>query len=388
LRSSEQPTGLRAFEQTTVLRAFEQPAGLRIPDDEVAMGTTMKAMVLRGPGEALRLEDVPVPAIGPNDVRVKVRACGVGLTVVNLLATPGRVTAYPRIPGHEVAGDVTAVGSAVRTVRVGERVTNHFYLTCGQCRNCRSGRETLCLASRGNVGAACDGGYAEYIALPERNVVAVPDGVSYLDAAVASDAIATPYHACHREARLGPGDTVLVIGAGGGVGIHMVQMARVCGARVLAADMGEAKLALAKQHGAEVLIDASGGDVVAQVKAATGGYGVDAVIDIVGSRRTLEGAMQALAVGGRLVLIGTKPKPVYGEDPSFLLDPLDVLHRGLEIHASRYVTTAEIEKTLELVRRGVVKAVVTQTFPLDRVEAAHDAIRRNETIGRVALVFG
>ena len=325
--------------------------------------------------------------VGPAEVLVRVRACGIGLTVVNLLATPGRVTAYPRIPGHEIAGDIVAVGAAVRTVKTGQRVTNHFYLTCGQCKQCRAGRETLCLNQRGNIGAAIDGGYAEYVALPERNTVPIPDGVSYVDAAVASDAIATPYHACHKEARLGPGDSVLIVGAGGGVGIHMVQMARLCGARVLAADIGDDKLALAKSMGADEVIDARNAKLPDAVKALTNGLGVDAAIDIVASRATLEAALQSLAVGGRLVIIGAQPQPVYGIEPGFTVNPLEFLHRGLELHSSRYVNVAEIAQTLELVRLKRINPVVTQTFALERVEEAHELIRRNATAGRLAMVI-
>ena len=345
----------------------------------------MKAMVLRGLGQPLKLEEMPMPHVGPADVLVRVRACGIGLTVVNLLATPGRVTSYPRIPGHEIAGDVVEVGAAVRTVKAGQRVTNHFYLTCGQCRQCRSGRETLCLNPGGNIGAATDGGYAEYVVLPERNTVPIPDGVTYVDAAVASDAIATPYHACHKEARLGPGDSALIIGAGGGVGIHMVQMARLCGARVLAADIGDDKLALARKMGADDVIDARDGNLADNVKMLTQGEGVNAVIDIVASRTTLESGLQALAMGGRLVIIGAQPKAVYGADPGFTVNPIDFLHRGLELHSSRYVNAAEIAQTLELVRLQRIKPVITQTFTLERVEEAHDLIRRNATAGRLAL---
>ena len=345
----------------------------------------MKAMVLAGLGQPLRLEDVAMPKIGPAEVLVRVRACGIGLTVVNLIATPGRVTAYPRIPGHEIAGEIVEAGAAVRHARIGQRVTCHFYLTCGQCRQCRSGRETLCLNSRGNVGSAIDGGYAEYVALPERNIVVIPDGVSDVDAAVASDAIATPYHACHKEARLGPGDSVLIIGAGGGVGIHMVQMARLCGARVLAADIGEDKLALAKKMGADEIIDARNARLADQVKDLTQGLGVDAVIDIVSSRATLEAGIEALAIRGRLVIIGAHPQAVYGDDPSFTINPTDFLHRGLELHASRYVNAAEIAQTLELVRLKRIKPVVTQRFALERVEEAHELIRGNAALGRLAM---
>jgi len=126
-----------------------------------------------------------------------------------------------------VAGEIVEAGSEVTHVKIGDRVVCHFYLTCGVCRFCRSGRETLCTAFRGNVGMACDGGYAEYMASPAANVTPIPADVSDLDAAVASDAIATTYHACREEARIGPGDTALIVGAGGGVGIHAVQMAKL-----------------------------------------------------------------------------------------------------------------------------------------------------------------
>jgi propanol-preferring alcohol dehydrogenase len=345
----------------------------------------MKAMRIHAPGQPLRLDEVPVPKPRATEVLVQVRACGVGLTVVNLIATPGRITSYPRIPGHEMAGDIVEVGADVRNYKPGQRVTNHFYLTCGQCANCRNGRETLCLAPRGNVGGACDGAYAEYIVLPERNLVPIPDGVSYVDAAVASDAIATPFHACHKEARVKPGDNVLVIGAGGGVGVHMVQMARLCGGRVLAADIGNEKLELALAHGADVAIDASQGDIAEQVKTATDGRGANAAIDIVASRKTLESALQALAPGGKLVIIGAQPKAVYGTEPGFMVNPIDFLHRGLELHSSRYVNNAEIAQTLEIVRQGRIKPVISKVYRLEEVEAAHELIRQNKSVGRLAL---
>src|SRR5262249_49597313 len=199
-------------------------------------------MVLREAGGPVRLEEVPVPKIGPSEALLRVRATGVGLTVVIMMAVPGRVTAFPRIPGHEVAGEVVEVGSEVATVRAGDRVTCHFYLTCKVCPYCRSGRETLCPAFRGNVGLACDGGYAEYMAIPAVNLCPIPPGVSDLEAAIGADAICTPLHACREEARVGPGDRVLVVGAGGGVGVHAVQMARLCGGGGPAADPAHPEL--------------------------------------------------------------------------------------------------------------------------------------------------
>jgi propanol-preferring alcohol dehydrogenase len=347
----------------------------------------MRAMVLPAFGEPLKPATVPVPKIGPGEVLLRVRAAGVGLTVVIMTANPGRVTSFPRIPGHEVAGEVVDVAAEVTHVKVGQRVTCHFYLTCGACRFCRSGRETLCTAFRGYVGQASDGGYAEYMAIPAANVTPIPDGVSDLDAAVASDAIATPYHACREEARVGPGDTVLIVGAGGGVGIHGVQMAKLCGGWVVAADITDDKLQAAKECGADALVDARRGELAAQVRAATDGRGVDAAIDFVASRETLEGSVAALARAGRLVIIGSRPRPVFGVDPSFTVDPGRMLYDMLEIHGSRYVTLTEIQQTLELLRQRRLRAVVGRTFPLEGAEEAHALLRRNALVGRAALVL-
>ncbi len=346
----------------------------------------MKAMVLPALGAPLRLQSVPVPKIGPNDVLLRVRATGVGLTVVIMTALPGRVTSFPRIPGHEVAGEVVEIGSEVAHVKIGDRVACHFYLTCQVCRFCRSGRETLCTAFRGYLGMACDGGYAEYMAIPAANVTPIPPGVSDLDAAVAADAICTPYHACREEARVGPGDSVLIVGAGGGVGIHGVQMAKLCGGWVLAADITDDKLAAAKDCGADALIDVRREDLAAQVARLTDGRGVDAAIDFVASRETLEGCLASLARGGRLVIIGSRPRAVFGVDASFTVDPGRMLYDMLEIHGSRYVTLAEIQQTLELLRQRRLRAIVSRTFPLEAAEEAHELLRKNALVGRAALV--
>jgi propanol-preferring alcohol dehydrogenase len=347
----------------------------------------MKAMVLPELRAPLRLETVPVPKIGPTDVLLRVRAAGVGLTVVIMTAVPGRVTSFPRIPGHEVAGEIAEVGSEVTHVKVGDRVTCHFYLTCRTCRFCRSGRETLCTAFRGYVGMACDGAYAQYMAIPAANVAPIPTEVSDLEAAIAADAVCTPYHACREEARVGPGDTVLIVGAGGGVGIHGVQMAKLSGGWVVAADVGDEKLAAAKDCGADALIDVRRGGLADQVRALTDGRGVDAAIDFVASRETLEGSVASLARAGRLVIIGSRPREAFGVEAKFTVDPGRMLADMLEIHGSRYVTLAEIQQTLELLRQRRIRAIVSRTFPLDGAEEAHELLRRNALVGRAALLL-
>jgi D-arabinose 1-dehydrogenase-like Zn-dependent alcohol dehydrogenase len=350
------------------------------------MKQSMKAMVLPAAGEPLALRDVPVPHCGADEVLVQVRAVGVGLTINIMLGTPGVVSSFPRIPGHEIAGDVVQVGSSVRAFQPGERVTCSFFLTCGLCRHCRNGRETLCPHFAGFIGTARDGGYAQYVALPARNVVRIPAGVDYVQAAVAADAVATAYHSCTAEARVQGGDDVLVIGAAGGVGIQTVKMAQALGARVLAADRGERKLAFLREQGADAVIDVAAGPLPQQVRAATGGVGVDAAIDIVGSKQTMEAGYASLGYGGRLVMVGFRPQGMFGEDWNFTFDGM-MLNRGeLEIHGSRYVNLAEIGQTLQMIAKGRVQPVISRTYPLEQVNEAHEALRRGETLGRLALV--
>ncbi len=347
----------------------------------------MKAMVLHELGGPVTLEEVDKPTIGPSEALVRVKATGVGLTVIIMKSTPGLVTSYPRILGHEIAGEVADTGDEVQNVKRGDRVVCHFYLTCKVCRFCRSGRETLCQNFGGYVGMACDGGYAEYMKVPALNLCQLPEEIPFVEASIISDAIATPLHACREEARVGPGDDVLVIGAGGGVGIHGVQMARVCGGRVLAADLSSEKLEHVKELGADEVIDCTESDLRKEVARMTAGKGVDAVLDFVASPETLEAGCDSLGTGGKLVILGYRPQEVFKISPTFRVDPLAVLAKGLEIHGSRYVSMAELIQAVDVVKQGKITPIVTKTFPLEEAENAHQLIQENRITGRAALII-
>jgi len=347
----------------------------------------MKAMLLHELGGSVTFKEVVEPRVGPCDAKIRVRAAGVGLTILTMMSTPGLVTHFPRILGHEVAGEVVEIGSEVRNVKIGDRVICHLYLTCKACRFCRSGRETLCKNWAGYVGMACDGAYAEYMVVPGLNLCSFPKDIDFIEASIISDAVATPLYTCRSEAKIGPGDDVLVIGAGGGVGIHAVQMAKLFGGRVLAADISREKLELTKDLGADEIIDCKELQLSKEVNRLTDGKGVDAVLDFVASSQTLEAGFECLGRAGRLVILGSRPPEVFKVEPIFRVDPLVVLNKGLEIHGSRYVSMTDLIDAVNIVQRGKIKPVVTQTFPLEEAEKVHQLLRENRITGRAVLVI-
>jgi propanol-preferring alcohol dehydrogenase len=345
----------------------------------------MKAVLLTGPGKPFELATVPDPTPGPGEAVARVLACGSGLTIHHARAGRLKLNHYPRIIGHEIAAEIVAVGAGVSEVKVGDGVTSYFYFNCGHCHWCRINRETLCENFGGYVGRESDGGYAEFIKLPAKSFMKFPDGIDWrknpAEAGVITDALATPVKVI-RRARVTPHDTVAVFGAGGGLGIHMLKVARWARAKkVIAVDTSAAKFETAVKCGADITIDASAGNVAEQLMEATGGHGIDVAIDFVSNASTLEPAIAALGRGGRLVTLGGSGKP-------FNADPARLLRNEIEILGSRYATRQEVMDTLELVARGEFKALVTDKAPLEQAEALHQRLEKELIIGRAALVMG
>jgi propanol-preferring alcohol dehydrogenase len=339
----------------------------------------MKAAVLHASGGPLVVEERPRPAPGHGEVLVRVRACGLGLTLV-WNRNGRRETRLPRVIGHELAGDVVEVGPGAGGVAPGDRVAAYYYLTCGTCPRCARGQENLCERRRGQVGKEIDGGLAEYVCLPAANVVPLPPGIGYVDAAVAADAIATPVHVLRARARVAPGEVVLVVGAGGGVGVHMVQVARYLGARVIAVDISPAKLALAAEAGASDVIDAMTSDFAVEARRLTEGRGADVVIEMVGRPETLGKSAASLAADGRLVLVGTYDR---GAE---LPVRHDTLREGV-VMGSQYCTRAELAETLSLVADGRLRPVVTRTCGLAEADGVLRQIEAMALAGRACVVF-
>ena len=338
----------------------------------------MRAAVLKEFGGDVAVREVPDPAPGLGQVLVAVEACGVGLTLERA-RTGALGGSAPRIVGHELGGTVAAVGPGVADWKPGDRVTASFYLTCGHCEMCVGGRETLCSNWRGYLGLHIDGALAEAMVLPAANLVRVPDGVGLDEAAIAADAIATPYHVFAERARVRPGQTVAVIGAGGGVGVHMAVMARAFGARVVAVERDIAK----EKRLAECDLDIvwNPGDEPEWAGALTGFLGgkVDVCVDTVGSSSTLANGARIVGRGGTFVVLGFQP------GASLSVDPTGLILDEVAITGSRYATRAEIACTLDLVAQRRVEAVIGARFSLDDVAGAYRAMQGNEVFGRIVV---
>ncbi len=341
----------------------------------------MKAAVVERWGEPFVIADRPVPKAGAGDAVLKVRAAGVGLTLLNMRS--GRFGgSTPRIMGHELGGDIVEVGSGVENVKPGDRCAVYFYLVCGHCRWCRGGRETLCEAFGGYVGVHRDGGFTEYICLPAANFLKIPDGLDYEGAAIAADAVNTNWHCMRERARINPHDDVLLIGAGGGLGVHGVQVAKLHGARVIAADISEEKLALARTWGADEAINVRAVDDLAkETKRLTGGKGVEAAIDYVGHGSTFQSAIDSLATAGRAVIVGAGAGDV-------TFNPLSLILSERIVTGSRHSTRAEFLETMEIMARGAVKPVVGRRAHFTEVETLFEDLKHERLLGRGALTYG
>ena len=339
---------------------------------------TMTAMVLDRFGGTFRAESRPVPRPGVGEVLVDVVSCGVGLTLEHgRLGLLGGST--PRVLGHELAGEVAAVGAGVTLWAPGDRVTASFYLLCGSCDMCASGRETLCRNNGGFYGLAVDGAFAEQTIVPAHSLVRVPDDVRLREAGVVADAVATPYHVANQRIGIRPGQQVAVIGAGGGVGVHMLQVARAFGARVIGVERDTAKLAELEKRGlADVLVDAGEPDWSAQLARAAGGR-LSGCVDMVSSQETLDGGIAALDAGGTFVVVGHRT------DTEVRVPSTRLLMGELVVTGNRYATRAEIAASLDLVRAGLVEPVIGLVVPLPELDAAFEAIRGNEVFGRVLV---
>jgi 2-desacetyl-2-hydroxyethyl bacteriochlorophyllide A dehydrogenase len=331
----------------------------------------MKAVRLIEIGRPLQMQKVPLPAIGPRDVLVRIKAAGICHSDVHYRAGTSSVGPLPQTLGHEIAGVVEEIGAQVTDCAVGDRVCLHYLRTCGECHYCRTGHEQFCVEGK-MLGKHCDGGYAEFIAVPARNAVLLPDQIPFEQGATLMCSSSTSFHAL-RKARLQPGETVAVFGAGG-LGMSAIQLAMACGAiRVFAVDINAHKLQLAEGYGA-VPVNAGQDDPVAQIRRLTGGRGVDVALEVIGLKTTMEQAVQSLAILGRAVMVGIADEPLAIDSYPQLLG------KEAEVIGSADHLLWELPILIQFVRQGKLdlSRVITRTVPLEAgaINAAMDELEQ------------
>jgi propanol-preferring alcohol dehydrogenase len=322
--------------------------------------------------------ELPEPAPGPGDVLVEVEACGVGLTVLNCINgdLANDVSLLPRVPGHELVGRVVEVGPEVDESLLGTRVVAYFYLFCDSCDACIAGDQSLCRRLAGWVGVHSDGGYARRAVLPARNAVPIDDSIDPIAATVIPDAVATPVHVAGR-ADIGPEDRVVVIGAGGGVGVHMIQVAASLGAEIAGFDIDESKLAEIARRGA-MSVDSS--DLAAVDADALFEDGPPTVVvDFLGTVESARWAIDGLATGGRLVALTTF------RDRRFPIESRELVFSELSILGSRYARRDQLAEAARLIASGWVEPVIGRVETPECVGAIHDELRAGTLIGRGAI---
>ena len=341
----------------------------------------MKAIRFVGVNQPLQMQEIPTPEIGRSGILVKVKAAGICHSDVHYRAGISPVKPVPLTLGHEVAGVVEMIGSQVTNVRVGDRVCLHYNIACGNCHHCQTGNDQFCEKVL-MIGHYANGGYAEYIAVPARNAIHLPDEIPFEQGATLMCASATAFHSL-RKSRVKPGETVAIFGAGG-LGQSAIQLARAFGAlTVYAVDINEEKLNLATHYGATP-INAQRVEVVEEIKKLTHGKGVDVAIEMIGLPHTMKQAVQSAGVMGRVVIVGLSNKPLeintYNE----------LIGKELELIGSNDHHLHELPLLIEMARKKILDTtrIVTRAVPLEAnaINATLDALEKFSGDVRTVIV--
>ncbi|HEU0299297.1 MAG TPA: zinc-binding dehydrogenase [Longimicrobium sp.] len=335
---------------------------------------TMRAARFDSATRQLTVEDVPVPRPGPEEVLVRVRACGICLSDVHLLDGSLRASLPQVTPGHEAAGVIERVGERVPRWQPGQHVVMSGGKACGACPACAVGRgEAECLDFK-IMGFDFDGAWAEYIVVPYTSLTRIPENMPFPQAAILADAVSTPYAGLIDRGQLRPGESVGLWGIGG-LGVHAVQIARMAGAALIVAvdPLPEAR-ARALERGADYAFDPGTDDVVARVREVTAGRRLDLAVDLVGANAVLAQAAECIGRHGRVVMIGLSPEPIrLGAGVNFGVRSQSLLgHLGYH--------KRHLDQLVELVARGRldVSASISGLLPLDEVALGVERLARKE----------
>jgi acryloyl-coenzyme A reductase len=330
-----------------------------------------------GAPDVLRATALDRPQPGPDDVLVRVHAAGV--CYHDVLSRAGRIPGGQRgrVLGHEIAGEIVETGSNVPAGRAAERVVIYQRLYCGSCRYCLSGRHDLCRNSR-VLGESGGGGYAEFTCVPARNAIRVPDGLEIRAAALAACPVGTSVRAALGVAQIEPGQTVLITGAGGGLGLHQIQVAKSVNAHVIAVTSSEDKADVVRKAGADEIIVSPDLKFSAEVWRRTGKQGVEVVLENVVTG-TFEESLRSVAQNAIVVVLGNIGTARVDIDPGL------IIARRIRIAGSGNATYKDVRAALHLLATGAVKPFIGRVLPFPEASTAHALMEQRAVIGRVVL---
>jgi D-arabinose 1-dehydrogenase-like Zn-dependent alcohol dehydrogenase len=341
----------------------------------------MKAIRMVEAGKPLELQSIPVPSIGEKDILVRVRAAGICHSDVHYRGGRSTMGRLPITLGHEVAGEIEWTGSQVTTLVAGDRVALHYNVSCGDCYYCSTGNEQFCTTVK-MLGHHVDGGYAEYVAVPARNAIPLPEEIPFEEGATLMCASATALHAL-RKSRVKAGETVAVFGVGG-LGLSAIQLAKAMGAvEVYAVDIQQDKLELASEYDA-IPVDASRCNAVEEIRRITRGRGVDVALEMIGLQKTMKQTVESLGVLGRAVIVGL------GRDLLEINPYATLISYEAEVIGSNDHLLQELPLLVDMARRGILDTsrVVSQVIPLEaaKINQRLDALEHFTSDIRAVIV--
>lgn len=336
----------------------------------------MKAMVLEEVNTPLVYREIPDPVIEePDDVIIKVTACGLCTTDLKVQHGVLDTEGFPRVLGHEPAGIVTQIGPAVTNVKIGDRVVSSTYMACKSCEYCRKGRDTLCVNLGGRLGITVNGGFAEYMRLKAKCLVKIPEGVDDAQACIIPCGGGVAYHALVKRFQVSPSDRVMVLGVGG-LGIQAIQMCALSGAETIAVDIDDEKLTLAKEKGATFTVNTKNPRYL-EILREIGGANV--LFDTIGMAKLLANCMSVLKKGSRVILVA------YGPGKELQVDMATVVRNELEILGSNGVGIQDVADMMRLLEQKKLSPVVTR-YPLTELNEVIEKLSNNQLIGRAVLI--
>jgi NADPH:quinone reductase-like Zn-dependent oxidoreductase len=342
----------------------------------------MRAIVIEefGGPEVMHMAEAPKPAAAPGEIVIKVHAVSVNRTldcVVRAGKYPVTIQ-MPHVLGVDASGEVAEVGAGVQKLKTGDRVSTISIIPCLNCKQCLKGLEANCLRSQ-HVGLHRWGGYAEYVAVPQRNAFKIPDNISYAQGTVITRHFPMAFNLLDSKTVIKRGEWVLVMGAAGALGSCCVQVAKMLGAKVIAAAGADERVALAFQYGADFGVNYRAQDLAGEVLRITGGEGVDVVCENIADPTLWPGAFNSLAVGGRIVTAGA-----HGGG-NVTLDVKQLYLRRQSIIGAAGTNPPDVEKALAAAGEGKIRAIEYRAVPLREAAEAHRIVEANQITGKIIL---